>query len=250
MCLIYAITALKGKRLSIYEGARKITERRRIYLADEFTRYYGKKDCGTSGFPAGDAFEPLVSCDRGTYTGVQHHSKVVFHHSREVVGLKANVESSSLNVVKVRREKKLPVGEALAGLLPFFALATMVLIWLSLRPVILREHLLPFMFFLGACFAYQVGLIIVSHLIMGPFPFVNILLLPIFVGMADAVGPFLHGYTGGIIGWPSALGDGPYEVAYVFLCMGLALGVYGSFVVSILVAGVLPKAVANFKDAD
>lgn len=90
------------------------------------------------------------------------------------------------------------------------------------------------MFFLGACFAYQVGLIIVAHLTKTPFPFFNVLLLPIFVGVVDATGPYLREKTGGLIGWPSALGEGPYEVAYVFLCMGLSLGIYGSFVVSTL----------------
>lgn len=150
-----------------------------------------------------------------------------------ILGL--NSIQSSLNVVKARRSKNLPVGEALAGLLPFLSMATMVPIWLALRPVILREHLLPFMFFLGACFAYQVGLIIVGHLTMSPFPFFNILLLPIFAGMVDAAGPFLREYTGGIIGWPTALGSGQYEIAYVYLCMGLALGVYGSFMVDVIV---------------
>ena len=32
--------------------------------------------------------------------------------------------------------------------------------------------------------------------------------------------------------WPSVLGDGTYQIAFVFLCTGFALGVYGSFVVS------------------
>lgn len=163
--------------------------------------------------------------------------KMPLNHWYLVVGglmLGFNIIQSSLNVVKARRAKGLPVGEALAGLLPFFSLATMVPIWLALRPVILREHLLPFMFFLGACFAYQVGLIIVGHLTKSPFPFFNILLLPVFIGMVDAAGPFLDKCTGGLFGWPSALGDGPYEVAYVFLCMGLALGVYGSFVVDVI----------------
>lgn len=136
-----------------------------------------------------------------------------------------------MNVIRVRRSKKLAVLPALSGLLPFFSLATMVPAWLALRPVILREHLLPFMFFLGLCFAYQVGLIIVAHLTKSPFPFFNILLLPIAIGMVDALGPFLIGKTGGLFGWPTALGDGRYEVAYVFLCLGLSLGVYGSLVV-------------------
>lgn len=33
--------------------------------------------------------------------------------------------------------------------------------------------------------------------------------------------------------WPSALGDGVYQIALVMLCLGLAIGVYGSFVVSV-----------------
>ena len=139
-------------------------------------------------------------------------------------------------MIKVRYSKKLPIGEALAGLIPFLTLVTTAPIWLALRPTILKEHLLPFMFFLGASFAYQVGLIIVAHLTQSPFPFFNAMLLPIFIfiGMLDSMGPFLLWHTSGIIGWPSALGDGHYQVGYVFLCMGLALGIYGSFVVRIL----------------
>ena len=135
----------------------------------------------------------------------------------------------------MRRSKGLPVGEALAGLIPFLTLIITAPIWLALRPTILKEHLLPFMFFLGASFAYQVGLIIVAHLTQSPFPFINVMLLPIFilVGMLDSMGLPLLQHTSGIIGWPSALGDGHYQVGYVFLCMGLALGIYGSFVVRI-----------------
>ena len=136
-------------------------------------------------------------------------------------------------MIKVHRSKKLPVGEAFAGLIPFLTLVTMSSIWLALRPKILKEHLLPFMFFLGASFAYQVGLIIVAHFTQSPFPFFKGMLLTIFIfiGMMDSMGIFLLQYTSGIIGWPSALDDDHYQVGYVFLCMGLALGVYGSFVV-------------------
>ncbi|KAF8470257.1 hypothetical protein BDZ91DRAFT_720239 [Kalaharituber pfeilii] len=145
-----------------------------------------------------------------------------------------NIIQSSLNVIRVRRSKNLPVLPALAGLIPFFSLATMVCIWLALRPIILRAHLLPFMFFVGASFAYQVGLIIVAHLTRSPFPHFNILLLPIAFGLVDALGPFLKEYTAGLVGWPSALGDEVYEVAYVLMCLGLAVGVYGSFVVDVV----------------
>ena len=37
-------------------------------------------------------------------------------------------------------------------------------------------------------------------------------------------------------GWPSALGDGVYQVAFMFSCLGLAFGVYGSFVVDVIVS--------------
>lgn len=145
-----------------------------------------------------------------------------------------NVIQSSINVIKARRSKNLPVLPALAGLLPFISLCVMVPSWLALRPVILREHLIPFIFFLGACFAYQVGLMITAHLTKSPFPHFNILLVPIAAGLLDAAGPTIKGHTGGLIGWPSVLGDSCYEVAYVFACLGLGVGVYGSFVVDVI----------------
>ena len=57
------------------------------------------------------------------------------------------------------------------------------------------------------------------------------LVLPIAYGVFDSLGPFLQQHIG--VGWPSALGDGGYQVAYLFSMLGMAIGVYGSFVVSI-----------------
>jgi ethanolaminephosphotransferase len=86
-----------------------------------------------------------------------------------------------------------------------------------------------------------VGLIIVSHLTKSPFPFLNVLYLPILAGLLDAAGPWLQDLTalygirdGRGIGWRSALGDGEFETAYMFACLGLALGVHGSFVVDVI----------------
>lgn len=53
----------------------------------------------------------------------------------------------------------------------------------------------------------------------------NVLTLPIALAVVDSLGP-----TVGV--WPSALGSGTYQIAFVFLCMGLGFGIYGSFVVS------------------
>lgn len=53
----------------------------------------------------------------------------------------------------------------------------------------------------------------------------NILTVPLGLAVADSMGP--------VIGlWPSVLGFGTYQIAFVFMCMGLSVGVYGSFVVS------------------
>ena len=50
--------------------------------------------------------------------------------------------------------------------------------------------------------------------------------------MLDALGPFLQVKLG--LGWPSVLGGGPYTAAYVLACLGLSIGVYGSFVVDVI----------------
>ncbi|KAA8914677.1 CDP-alcohol phosphatidyltransferase-domain-containing protein [Sphaerosporella brunnea] len=149
-----------------------------------------------------------------------------------------NIVQSSLNVIRARRAKGLPAAPALAGLLPFFLTWLAIPAWLSLRPLILTQHLVPFLFFVGIAFAYQVGLIIVSHLTKSSFPFLNVLYLPILVGLLDAAGPWIRDFTafyvGKAFGWRSALGDGEFETAYVFACLGLALGVHGSFVVDVI----------------
>jgi len=75
-----------------------------------------------------------------------------------------------------------------------------------------------------------VGQIITAHLVKLDFPYYNVLVLPIAYGLFDSLGPFLQQHLG--VGWPSALGDGGYQVAYVFCMLGMAIGVYGSFVVS------------------
>jgi len=142
------------------------------------------------------------------------------------VMLAFNIIQSSQNVIRSRRAKDLPVFPALAGLAPFALTWTLLPLWLSQRPAILQQHLIPFLFFIGLSFAYQVGLIITAHLTKSSFPYANILLLPILFGTADACAPKF--------GVASVLGDGHYEIAYVFACLGLALGVHGSFVVDVI----------------
>lgn len=65
-----------------------------------------------------------------------------------------------------------------------------------------------------------------------PLPYFNVLLLPILAGTLDALGLFLEAKLG--LRWLSVLGGVPDTVAYVLACLGLSIGVYGSFVVDII----------------
>ena len=149
------------------------------------------------------------------------------------VVLVLNTVESSLNVIRVRRARGDRSRGALLGLVPFFAVWALVPVYLALQPNILHAHLVPFVFFVGLVNAYSVGQMITAHLVKLPFPYWNVLVLPLAFGVVDSLGPFLQAHVG--FGWPSSLGDGVYQVAFLFLMLGTALGVYGSFVVDVIV---------------
>lgn len=146
--------------------------------------------------------------------------------------LTVNTAWSTENVMHARRARGQRTRVALLGLLPFFATWTLIAIYLSLQPVILNHHLVPFMFFAGLINAYSVGQMIVAHLTKTRYPYGNILMLPMVYGCIDSLGPVLVEKYG--FGWPSALGYDTYQVAFVFCCLGLAVGVYGSFVFDVI----------------
>lgn len=131
-----------------------------------------------------------------------------------------------MNVVEARKKNGQDPLAPLKGLIPFFTTWILVPLYLYQQPIILNHHLIPFVFYVGLINAYSVGQIIIAHLTKSPeFPQHNILTLPLALAVLDSAGPWL-----GL--WPSALGDGIYQIAFVMLCLGLAIGVYGSFVVS------------------
>ena len=134
-----------------------------------------------------------------------------------------NTFQSVMNVMKARRERGQNPPEALLGLLPITITWILIPVYLALQPVILHHHLVPFVFYAGLVNAFSVGQMITRHLVKDRFPYENILVVPLACAVADSLGPKL-----GL--WPSALGSDVYQVAFVFLCVGLALGVYGSFV--------------------
>lgn len=135
--------------------------------------------------------------------------------------------------MSARRKRGEPASQALVGLVPFFTSWALIAAYLALQPNILRNHLVPFVFYVGLINAYSVGQMIVAHLTKSDFPYQNILVLPLAYGVLDSLGPVLQEMVG--FGWPTALGDGVYQVAFLFMCLGLAVGVYGSFVVDVIV---------------
>ena len=134
-----------------------------------------------------------------------------------------NTVSSTLGVMNARRERGEDPYKPLLGLLPVVITWTLIPAYLALNPIILHQHLIPFILFAGLVNAYSVGQMIVAHLVKAKFPYKNVLILPLAWAVVDSLGPRL-----GL--WPSALGSDIYQVAFIFLCLGLALGVYGSFV--------------------
>lgn len=149
------------------------------------------------------------------------------------VVLVSNTFESSLNVIRARRARGDRSRGALLGLVPFFCIWVLIVAYLLLQPNILHNHLVPFALFAGIVNAYSVGKIITAHLVKLRFPYWNVLGLPLAFGVLDSLGPFLQRHIG--LGWPSALGDGVYQVAFLFLMLGTALGVYGSFIVDVIV---------------
>ncbi|XHG09317.1 hypothetical protein AWENTII_012386 [Aspergillus wentii] len=135
--------------------------------------------------------------------------------------------SSILHVIQVQKERGQDPIKPLYGLLPLVAVWTLVPAYLHLQPTILENHIVPFVLYVGLINAYAVGRMIVAHLIKGEFPYINILLGPLAFGVFDSAGPLL-----GL--WPSLIGNGACQVGFVFVCLGLAIGVYGSFVYDVI----------------
>ena len=134
--------------------------------------------------------------------------------------------SSIAHVVQVRRSRGESGLTPLLGLLPGVGMWVLISIYLYLQPTVREHYMVPFVLFVGLVNAYSVGQMIVAHLVKAQFPYSNVLLFPLAVAAGDALGANL-----GL--WNSMLGDGGIGHAGTVFCgLGLALGVYGSCVVS------------------
>lgn len=136
--------------------------------------------------------------------------------------------SSIMHVMQVRRQRGQDPLAPLYGLLPMVAIWTLVPAYLYLNPAVLENYTIPFGLYVSLINAYAVGRMIVGHLVQSGFPYYNVLLLPLALGVVDSAGPVF-----GL--WSTAvLGDSSRQTMFVFGCLGMAVGVYGSFVVGFL----------------
>lgn len=171
----------------------------------------------------------------GIHDSIYNLSFTEWYMVQGLVMLVFNTVESARNVIKARRARGDRSRGALFGLVPFFGTWAWVVAYLWLQPVILTQHVVPFGVFTGMVNAYSVGQIITAHLVRLRFPYWNVLVLPLACGVIDSFGPVLQAHIGWASGWPSALGDGIYQVSFMFLLLGMAIGVYGSFVVDVIV---------------
>ncbi|PWY79466.1 Choline/ethanolaminephosphotransferase [Aspergillus sclerotioniger CBS 115572] len=135
--------------------------------------------------------------------------------------------SSIVHVMQVRCERKQDPIKPLYGLLPLVAVWTLVPAYLYLQPTILENYMVPFCLYVGMINAYAVGRMICAHLVKASFPYFNMLLIPLALAVLDSAGA-----TFGF--WSSLLGDGERQVAFIWVCLGLSVGIYGSFVHDII----------------
>jgi len=145
-----------------------------------------------------------------------------------LVGLLFNIASSSRNVIAARRKEGKSLVSPLFGLLPFAINTATNVAWLHGSPAILRGHLMPFAFFWGISFAYQVGLLITAHTTHAPFPFYNALMLWSAVGALDANAPLLFGRAGLIHA------NVHRAVYFVYASVAVAFLVYAFFIYDVV----------------
>ncbi|KAJ5780487.1 hypothetical protein N7457_005647 [Penicillium paradoxum] len=138
------------------------------------------------------------------------------------------IGSSIMHVVQVRRARGQDPIAPLYGLLPLVAIWTLTPAYLYLQPAILENYTIPFGLFVSLVNAYSVGRIIIGHLTQTSFPYQNVLLYPLALAVLDSAGALLDLWSAPVLGY------GVGQVAFVFVCLGLGVGVYGSFVYDII----------------
>lgn len=109
--------------------------------------------------------------------------------SLAIAGLIGNALASYGNVYKACVREKRSVFKPLLGLIPFVVLTTSNVAWMlgnQSQLFVQGPLFVPFLIFWGLSFAYLVGLVIISHVCKGPFPYWNWIFVPSILGAVDA----------------------------------------------------------------
>ncbi|KAJ2849874.1 hypothetical protein IWW36_002317 [Coemansia brasiliensis] len=141
------------------------------------------------------------------------------------VALVPTIYTSMQNIARARREQRLSVAAAFADAVPFTVSISSVVVWLWESPEILSNHLVLFLGFVGFAFSYIVGRVIVAHVTGAPFPKLNRMHVPIFLGTANALAPRL-GMT--------KIFDGSSEVALIWACLVYTGAQYAHFALEVI----------------
>ncbi|RUS20467.1 choline ethanolaminephosphotransferase [Endogone sp. FLAS-F59071] len=142
------------------------------------------------------------------------------------LGLSANIIAASFNVYRAALANKRPIFPALSGLIPFFSSSAIAYLWLISSPSIVTKHLIPFALYIGCSFGYQVGLIILAHVTKAPFPFMNLMMVPLIVGCVNANLPVIAGIQ------PFFTGD--KEAPFLWAAFAFSLAYYLHFSISVI----------------
>ncbi|KAJ2961355.1 hypothetical protein NQZ79_g3358 [Umbelopsis isabellina] len=140
--------------------------------------------------------------------------------------LALNIVAGFHNVYMAASSQKRPVLPALLGFAPFVAACGIAYLWLQASPSIVHEHLLPFVLYIGASFGYQVGLIITAHLTKAPFPYFNLMLVPLAIGCINANLPNIIGIE--------PFFQGKKELPFLWSCFAFSILVYAHFAISVI----------------
>lgn len=166
---------------------------------------------------------------------------IIVHIVHGGVVLFYNLSSSIYTATSSARARGKTTRSVLCGLLPAVEMWATIVGSLYLRPQLLEQQTITVILYAGLVNAYAVGRIITAHLTKSSFPHGDILLVPAYLSIFDSLavhfglleGPVLHDH-----------------VALIFASLGLAIGVYGSFVVSdslhtLACASRSPRPIAN-----
>ncbi|KZZ96899.1 sn-1,2-diacylglycerol cholinephosphotransferase [Ascosphaera apis ARSEF 7405] len=130
--------------------------------------------------------------------------------------------AQALNAVKARGGNR---RQALKGLLPALEMWVLVCIYLYLQPGVLHCCTIGLILYIGLMNAFSVSQMICAHVTKAPFPYRNILTLPLYMGIIDSLGRHLGLYS------ECFMGD---HSTFIYVSLGIALGVYGSFVYDVI----------------